>query len=165
MARTSSVEPGVEAGFRGPTVCRTVGISYRQLDYWARTELVTPSVRDADGSGSQRMYSFNDVVQLRVIKKLLDAGVSLPKIRRAVDYLRDELKMPIEDVTLVSDGKTIHACISANEVVDLLAGGQGVFAIAVGKVYEELQGRVREFPAREQGKRAGDEDTTEAHGG
>ncbi|HLW17263.1 MAG TPA: MerR family transcriptional regulator [Actinomycetota bacterium] len=164
MNRTSSVDAGVETGFRGPTVCRTVGISYRQLDYWARTELVTPSVRDADGSGSQRMYSFNDVVQLRVIKKLLDAGVSLPKIRRAVDYLRDELKMPIEDVTLVSDGKTIHACLSANEVVDLLAGGQGVFAIAVGKVYQELQGRVREFPAREQGKRATDEDTTEAHG-
>ena len=164
MARTSNVEPGVETGFRGPTVCRTVGISYRQLDYWARTELVTPSVRDADGSGSQRMYSFNDVVQLRVIKKLLDAGVTLPKIRRAVDYLRDELKMPISDVTLVSDGKTIHACLSPNEVVDLLAGGQGVFAIAVGKVYEELQGRVREFPSREQGKRAGDGDTTEAHG-
>jgi len=164
MARTSIVDAGVETGFRGPTVCRTVGISYRQLDYWARTELVTPSVRDADGSGSQRMYSFNDVVQLRVIKKLLDAGVSLPKIRRAVDYLREELQMPIEDVTLVSDGKTIHACLSANEVVDLLAGGQGVFAIAVGKVYEELQGRVREFPAREEGKRATDEDTTEAHG-
>ena len=145
-------------------MCRTVGISYRQLDYWARTELVTPSVRDADGSGSQRMYSFNDVVQLRVIKKLIDAGVSLPKIRRAVDYLRDELKMPIEDVTLVSDGKTIHACLSANEVVDLLAGGQGVFAIAVGKVYEELQGRVRAFPAAEQEKRAPN-DTTEAHSG
>jgi DNA-binding transcriptional MerR regulator len=163
MARTASVDPGVETGFRGPTVCRTVGISYRQLDYWARTELVTPSVRDADGSGSQRMYSFNDVVQLRVIKKLLDAGVSLPKIRRAVDYLRDELKMPISDVTLVSDGKTIHACLSPNEVVDLLAGGQGVFAIAVGKVYEELQGRVREFPSPVSGKRATDEDT-EAHG-
>ncbi|TMK83093.1 MAG: MerR family transcriptional regulator [Actinobacteria bacterium] len=164
MTRTSSVDAGVETGFRGPTVCRTVGISYRQLDYWARTELVTPSVRDADGSGSQRMYSFNDVVQLRVIKKLIDAGVSLPKIRRAVDYLRDELKMPIEDVTLVSDGKTIHACLSANEVVDLLAGGQGVFAIAVGKVYEELQGRVRAFPTAEQGKRASNEDTTEAQG-
>jgi DNA-binding transcriptional MerR regulator len=164
MARSSNLDAGVETGFRGPTVCRTVGISYRQLDYWARTELVTPSVRDADGSGSQRMYSFNDVVQLRVIKKLLDAGVSLPKIRRAVDYLRDDLKLPIEDVTLVSDGKTIHACLSANEVVDLLAGGQGVFAIAVGKVYEELQGSIREFPTLEQEKRATDDDTTEAHG-
>src|SRR5205085_4241502 len=95
----------VETGFRGPTVCRTVGISYRQLDYWARTELVTPSVRHADGSGSQRMYSFNDVVQLRVIKKLLDAGVSLPTIRRAVDYLRYELKLPIGDGPLVTEGK------------------------------------------------------------
>jgi DNA-binding transcriptional MerR regulator len=154
----------VEQGFRGPTVCRTVGISYRQLDYWARTSLVTPSVRDADGSGSQRMYSFNDVVQLRVIKKLLDAGVSLPKIRRAVDYLRDELQMPIEDVTLVSDGKTIHACLSPNEVVDLLAGGQGVFAIAVGKVYEELQGSISDFkkPAL---KKSELDDETEAHSG
>src|SRR5439155_10008601 len=139
MTRTSSIDAGVESGFRGPTVCRTVGISYRQLDYWARTELVTPSVRDADGSGSQRMYSFNDVVQLRVIKKLLDAGVSLPKIRRAVDYLREELKLPIEDVTLVSDGKTIHACISANEVIDLLSGGQDEFAIWFGTLYIELQ--------------------------
>ena len=164
MARSSNLDAGIETGFRGPTVCRTVGISYRQLDYWARTELVTPSVRDADGSGSQRMYSFNDVVQLRVIKKLLDAGVSLPKIRRAVDYLRDELQLPIEDVTLVSDGKTIHACLSANEVVDLLAGGQGVFAIAVGKVYEELQGSIREFPTSE-AKKVTHDDTTEAHGG
>src|SRR5437879_7305421 len=164
MARSSSIDADVETGFRGPTVCRTVGISYRQLDYWARTELVTPSVRDADGSGSQRMASFNDVVQLRVIKKLLDAGVSLPKIRRAVDYLRDELKLPIEDVTLVSDGKTIHACISANEVVDLLAGGQGVFAIAVGKVYEELQGSIREFPMSEEKKRATNANTPEATG-
>jgi DNA-binding transcriptional MerR regulator len=155
---------GVEAGFRGPIVCRTVGITYRQLDYWARTGLVTPSVRDADGSGSQRMYGFNDVVQLRVIKKLLDAGVSLPKIRRAVDYLRDELNMPIEDVTLVSDGKTIHACLSANEVVDLLAGGQGVFAIAVGKVYEELQGKVAEF-RKPEAKKAVDDVTSEARGG
>jgi len=163
MARSSNLDAGIETGFRGPTVCRTVGISYRQLDYWARTELVTPSVRDADGSGSQRMYSFNDVVQLRVIKKLLDAGVSLPKIRRAVDYLRDELQLPIEDVTLVSDGKTIHACLSANEVVDLLAGGQGVFAIAVGKVYEELQGSIREFPTSE-AKKVTNDDTTEAHG-
>jgi DNA-binding transcriptional MerR regulator len=154
----------LESGFRGPTVCRTVGISYRQLDYWARTGLVTPSVRDADGSGSQRMYSFNDVVQLRVIKKLLDAGISLPKIRRAVDFLREELNLPIEDVTLVSDGKSIHACISPSEVIDLLAGGQGVFAIAVGKVYEELQGQVAEFKKPSDGKRSL-EGSSEARGG
>jgi DNA-binding transcriptional MerR regulator len=160
MATISSLE----SGFRGPTVCRTVGISYRQLDYWARTGLVTPSVRDADGSGSQRMYSFNDVVQLRVIKKLLDAGISLPKIRRAVDYLREELNLPIEDVTLVSDGKSIHACISPSEVIDLLAGGQGVFAIAVGKVYEELQGQVAEFKQPSDGKRSL-EGSSEARGG
>lgn len=135
----------VETGFRGPTVCKTVGITYRQLDYWARTELVTPSVKNADGSGSQRLYGFTDVVHLKIIKNLLAAGVSLQQIRRAVDYLREELKRPLEDVTIISDGKTIYACTSRDEVYDLLAGGQGVFAIAVGKVYEELQGTIAEF--------------------
>lgn len=159
MARGGNVESGV----RGPTVCRTVGITYRQLDYWTRTKLVVPSVRDAEGSGSQRLYSFTDVVQLRVIKKLLDAGVTLPKIRKAITFLRTELKRPLEEVLLVSDGKTIHACISPDEVVDLLAGGQGVFAIAIGKVYEELQGSIAEFrkPAAEQSAEA----ASEARGG
>src|SRR5262252_2896478 len=104
MARTSSVEPGAESGFRGPTVCRTVGISYRQLDYWARTELVTPSVRDATGSGSQRLYSFEDLVQLRVIKNLLDTGVSLQRVRKAVEHLQT-MRRPVAAVTLISDGR------------------------------------------------------------
>jgi DNA-binding transcriptional MerR regulator len=159
MARAGNVE----SGFRGPIVCRTVGITYRQLDYWTRTKLVVPSVRDAEGSGSQRLYSFNDVVQLRVIKKLLDAGITLPKIRKAITFLRDELRRPIEDVLLVSDGKSIHACISPDEVVDLLAGGQGVFAIAVGKVYEELQGSIAEF--RKPAAREPADTASEAQGG
>jgi DNA-binding transcriptional MerR regulator len=132
-------------GFRGPTVCRTVGITYRQLDYWARTELVEPSIKPAEGSGSQRLYSFADVVHLKIIKKLLDAGVSLQQVRRAVDFLRHDLKQPLEDVTLVSDGVKIYACRSRDEVIDLLGGGQGVFGIAVGKVFEELQGSIAEL--------------------
>ena len=83
MAARSSPAPA-EPGYRGPTVCRLVGISYRQLDYWARTGLVTPSVRPADGSGSQRLYSFEDLVELRIIKRLLDAGISLQRIREAI---------------------------------------------------------------------------------
>src|SRR5213595_3124029 len=99
--------PEIE-GYRVPEVCRVVGISYRQLDYWARTGLVTPSIRDAGGSGTQRLYSFQDMLVLRIVKKLLDAGVSLQQIRKAVDYLKG-LKQPLHSVTLMSDGNRIYA--------------------------------------------------------
>src|SRR5256714_15649803 len=97
-------------GYRAPEVCKAVGISYRQLDYWARTGLVTPSVREAGGSGTQRLYSFRDLVQLRVIKKLLDTGVSLQKVRRAVIYLSDHMGTQPSSITLASDGPRIYAC-------------------------------------------------------
>jgi DNA-binding transcriptional MerR regulator len=130
-----------EAGYRGPTVTKLVGISYRQLDYWARTNLVTPSVRAADGSGSQRLYSFTDVVELRIIKRLLDAGVSLRQIRTALGYLREESGgEPLTDVTLMSDGRRIYACRSGEEVVDVLSHGQAVFGIAVGRVWADTEG-------------------------
>jgi DNA-binding transcriptional MerR regulator len=138
----------VDDGYRGPQVCKIVGITYRQLDYWARTRLVVPSVRNAEGSGSQRLYSFTDIVHLKIIKNLLDAGVSLQQTRRAVDFLRHELKQPLEEVTILSDGHSIYACRSKDEVIDLLARGQGVFGIAVGKVYEELQGSVADLNLR-----------------
>src|SRR3954454_4848553 len=128
-----------EQGYRVPEVCRIIGISYRQLDYWARTELVRPSIQDAQGSGTQRLYSFQDLVQLRVIKKLLDAGVSLQRVRKAVEYLQSN-KMPAAGVTLMSDGNRIYAVVSPDAVVDLLSKGQGVFAIAVDKVATDLQG-------------------------
>src|SRR3989442_7305462 len=127
-----------EQGFRVPDVCRIVGISYRQLDYWARTELVTPSVRDAKGSGTQRLYSFQDLVTLRVIKQLLDTGIALQKVRAAVEYLRDAGEPPA-GTTLFSDGKNVYAR-SPEAVVDLLRKGQGVFAIAVDKVWSDLEG-------------------------
>jgi DNA-binding transcriptional MerR regulator len=145
-----------EDGFRGPTVCNIVGITYRQLDYWARTELVVPSIRNAVGSGSQRLYSFTDIVHLKIIKSLLDAGVSLQQTRRAVDYLRTDLKQPLEEVTILSDGTSIYACRSRDEVIDLLAKGQGVFGIAVGKVYEELQGSVAELNVRREAPQEAD---------
>ena len=132
----------MDEGFRGPQACAIVGISYRQLDYWARTGLVRPEVRDAKGSGTQRLYSFRDLVHLRVIKNLLDAGVALPKIRKAIRYIADELKTPLENVTLMSDGRSIYAATSDTEIVDLLRKGQGVFGIALGRVYQELRGAV-----------------------
>jgi len=153
----------VEAEFRGPQVCKIVGITYRQLDYWARTKLVEPGIRPAVGSGSQRLYSFTDIVHLKIIKNLLDAGVSLQQTRRAVDYLRNELKQPLEEVTILSDGTSIYACRSRDEVIDLLARGQGVFGIAVGKVYEELQGSVASLTERREA--AQEADVRKVHGG
>jgi DNA-binding transcriptional MerR regulator len=140
-----------EHGFRGPIVCRLVGISYRQLDYWARTSLVTPSVRAADGSGSQRLYSFGDVVELRIIKRLLDAGVSLQRIREAIAQLRAQTPGgSLSDVTLISDGRRIYACHSNEEIIDVLSNGQAVFGIAIGRVIEDTHGDVAHLPSEEQ---------------
>lgn len=128
-----------DEGYRVPDVCRIVGISYRQLDYWARTGLVTPSVRDAKGSGSQRLYSFQDLVSLKVIKNLLDTGVSLQRVRKAVEYLH-AMDRPTHGVMLMSDGHGVYEADSPEAVVDLLNQGQGVFAIAVDKVWSDLEG-------------------------
>ncbi|MEV4438632.1 MerR family transcriptional regulator [Streptomyces sp. NPDC049577] len=126
-------------GYRGPTACAAAGITYRQLDYWARTGLVEPSVRPAYGSGSQRLYSFRDVVVLKIVKRLLDTGVSLQNIRTAVQHLRSRGLDDLGQMTLMSDGATVYECASPDEVVDLLQGGQGVFGIAVGVVWRDVQ--------------------------
>jgi DNA-binding transcriptional MerR regulator len=132
-------------------VCKLVGITYRQLDYWARTDLLKPSIQGASGSGTQRLYSFTDIVQLKVVKRLLDAGMSLKRIRQAMEILREQLQSeaPLTDVTLLSDGATIYAAHSANEVVDVFQRGQGVFGIAVGPVQEELEGDLLELVPEE----------------
>ena len=140
---TDNGHSSTQQGYRGPQACKIVGISYRQLDYWARTGLVKPGLRDAAGSGTQRLYSFRDLVHLRVIRNLLDAGVSLPKIRKAISYIANELRTPLEKVTLLSDGNSIFAATSEREIVDVLGRGQGVFGIALGRVYEELTGALR----------------------
>ncbi|MDQ4118479.1 MAG: MerR family transcriptional regulator [Actinomycetota bacterium] len=134
-------------GFRGPTACQVVGITYRQLDYWARTGLVAPSIRNAAGSGSQRLYSFKDVLVLKIVKRLLDAGVSLQNIRIAVDHLRRRGIRDLAGITLFSDGTTVYECTSPEEVVDLLQGGQGVFGIAVSGAMREISGVIKDFPA------------------
>ncbi|ACQ80352.1 transcriptional regulator, MerR family [Beutenbergia cavernae DSM 12333] len=133
-------------GYRGPTACRAAGITYRQLDYWARTGLVEPSIRSASGSGTQRLYSFRDVLVLKVVKRLLDTGVSLQQIRSAVDHLRERGVDDLAQITLMSDGASVYECTSADEVFDLVQGGQGVFGIAVGRVWREVEGTLAEFP-------------------
>ncbi len=134
-----------QEGFRGPTVCKIVGISYRQLDYWARTSLVEPSFRRAEGSGTQRLYSFDDVVRLKVVKRLLDTGVSLQKVRLAVDELRRS-GSNLAETTLISDGHTVYALDDDARLLDLLRRGQGVFALAIDPVVRELKGEVAAFP-------------------
>ncbi|MFF3561375.1 MerR family transcriptional regulator [Streptomyces sp. NPDC002574] len=126
-------------GYRGPTACAATGITYRQLDYWARTGLVEPSIRPAYGSGTQRLYSFKDVVVLKIVKRLLDTGVALQNIRTAVQHLRSTSPAELARMTLMSDGATVYECTSPDEVVDLLQGGQGIFGIAVGVVWRDVE--------------------------
>jgi DNA-binding transcriptional MerR regulator len=119
-----------EPGYRGPQVCKIVGITYRQLDYWARTELVRPSVMDANGSGTQRLYSYRDLVELKVIKQMLDAGISLQSARKAVESLRgfDE---DLASVRIVLQGPNVVLAQSDEQVMDLLRGGQGVLSMVL----------------------------------
>ncbi len=122
--------------------CSAAGITYRQLDYWARTGLVVPEVRGAHGSGSQRLYSFRDILILKVIKRLIDAGISLQQIRTAIEHLRLRGVADLTQVTLMSDGVSVYECTSDDEVIDLVHGGQGVFGIALGRVWREHRGHL-----------------------
>ena len=127
------------AGYRGAVAAKAAGISYRQLDYWARTELVEPTVRTAAGSGSQRLYGFRDILVLKLVKRLLDTGISLQQIRVAVNQLRAAGISDLAQTTLMSDGASVYLCTSNDEVIDLVNRGQGVFGIAVGKVLREVE--------------------------
>jgi DNA-binding transcriptional MerR regulator len=147
VAVTGYDSQGAEVGYRGPTACSAAGITYRQLDYWARTGLVEPSVQAAHGSGSQRLYGFRDILVLKVVKRLLDTGISLQQIRAAVQHLRDRGTDDLAEVTLMSDGVSVYECTSRDEVIDLLQGGQGVFGIALGKVWHEVEGDLAVLPS------------------
>jgi DNA-binding transcriptional MerR regulator len=136
-----------DLGFRGPVACNAAGITYRQLDYWARTGLVVPEIRGATGSGTQRLYSFRDILILKVIKRLIDAGISLQQIRIAIEHLRARGVADLTQVTLMSDGVSVFECTSDAQVIDLLRGGQGVFGIALGGVWKDIEGTLLELPA------------------
>ena len=132
-------------GYRGAVAARAAGISYRQLDYWARTQLVEPTVRGAAGSGSQRLYGFRDILVLKLVKRLLDTGISLQQIRTAVNQLRESGVNDLAQTTLMSDGASVYLCTSDDEVIDLVSRGQGVFGIAVGKVLREVESTLVEL--------------------
>ena len=132
-----------EQGFRGPQVCKIVGITYRQLDYWARTDLLRPSLAEAKGSGTQRRYSYRDLLELKVIKRMLDAGLSLPSVRTAVGYLRENLGEDVAAANLVLNGSESVLASTGEEIVDLLRGGQGVLNIVpLAGVKEELDAAI-----------------------
>ena len=153
----------VHLGYRGPIACAAAGITYRQLDYWARTGLVEPSIRPASGSGTQRLYSFRDILVLRIVKRLIDTGVSLTNIRAAVAHLEQRGVDDLARITLMSDGASIYECRSEDEVIDLVRGGQGVFGIAVGRVWQEVEGQLASLPGEpaEGGVPAGQRDDDE----
>ena len=128
-----------EVGFSGTKAASVVGISYRQLDYWARTDLIRPSLTDAAGSGSRRMYSYRDLLELRVIKSLLDAGIKLESVRKAFTYLREQADTDIATATLVISGNEVLLC-DGEMLIDIVRrGGQGVLnVLAIGSVKTDL---------------------------
>ena len=135
-----------DEGYRGPQVCSIVGITYRQLDYWARTDLIRPSLADAKGSGSQRRYSYQDLVELKVIKSLLDAGVSLKQARTAIEYLREHLGGDLATANLVLNGSGSILAKNGDELIDILRNGQTVFSVvALGGVQEQVQSAIRDL--------------------
>ncbi|MBA2608282.1 MAG: MerR family transcriptional regulator [Actinobacteria bacterium] len=131
-----------QMGFRGPQVCKLVGITYRQLDYWARTDLLRPSLADAAGSGTQRLYSYHDVLSLKVIKTFLDAGLALPAARRAIDCLRQAGDDLASANIVLSDASSVLTSTN-DELFDLVKGGQGVLNIfPMAGVVDELDAAI-----------------------
>jgi DNA-binding transcriptional MerR regulator len=140
----------MDNGYSGKATAEIVGITYRQLDYWARTDLIRPSITDAAGSGSRRRYSYRNLLELKVVKNLLDSGIRLEQVREVFDYLQDELGEDIATANLVVNGSQPVLVRSGEEIVDLLQSGQGVLNILpLSGVKEELDAAIQLFPANE----------------
>jgi DNA-binding transcriptional MerR regulator len=134
------------SGFSGARAAEIVGITYRQLDYWARTDLVRPTLSDAAGSGTRRRYSYTDLLELRVIKSLLDAGIRLESVRDVFTYLRDDLGSDVSSASLVIQGNSSVLIRTDGELIDLVKKGQGVLNILpLAGVREEMDARIREL--------------------
>ncbi|MGI9606422.1 MAG: MerR family transcriptional regulator, partial [Acidimicrobiales bacterium] len=139
-----------DLGYSGTQTAKVVGISYRQLDYWARTDLIRPSITDAAGSGSRRRYSYRNLLELKVVKNLLDAGIRLEQVREVFAYMQDELGEDVTTANLVVNGNQPVLVRSGAEIVDLLQNGQGVLNILpLSGVKEELDEAIVDlFPAQ-----------------
>jgi len=144
-------------GYSGTRTARVVGISYRQLDYWARTDLIRPSLSDASGSGSRRKYSYNDLLELKAIKKLLDAGIKLEQVRKVFSYLREHVTTDIAAAHIVIDGGSVMLC-DGDQLIDVLQNGQGVLnVLSLGGVREELEADLAPESDREVGQSKGEQ--------
>ena len=143
----------VQQGFSGTRTAEIVGITYRQLDYWARTDLVRPSLTDAKGSGTRRSYSYRDLLELKIIKQLLDAGIKLETVREVFDQLHARVGDDITSANLVISGASAMLALDDGELIDLVKKGQGVLNIlSLASVRQEVDSSVRElFPAEEPG--------------
>ena len=138
-AAAASAAVPADLGYSGTQTAKVVGISYRQLDYWARTDLIRPSLSDAAGSGSRRRYSYNDLLELKAIKKLLDAGIKLEQVRKVFAYLREHVATDIAAAHIVIDGGSVMLC-DGDQLVDVLQNGQGVLnVLSLGGVRDELE--------------------------
>lgn len=146
MSEPGTNGPVADQGFSGTKAAAIVGISYRQLDYWARTDLIRPSLADASGSGSRRLYSYRDLLELRVIKSLLDAGIKLESVRKAFEYLRTHVETDIASAHLVISGSDVILC-DGEQLVDVMRNsGQGVLnVLAIGGVKSGLDSTIVEL--------------------
>lgn len=150
-----------DRGYSGKMTAELVGISYRQLDYWARTDLIRPSLADANGSGSRRRYSYTDLLELRVVKDLLDAGIKLEQVRSVFDYMRSELGEDITSANLVISGNQAVLVHGDDEIVDLVKKGQGVLnVLPLAGIKQQLDARIIELhPEYEDASMVGSEGT------
>jgi DNA-binding transcriptional MerR regulator len=149
-------DPWDDYGYRGTVACTAAGITYRQLDYWARTDLVGPTLAAGKGSAAGPLYSFRDIIVLKIVKRLLDTGVSLHNIRSAIAHVRSRTSTQLAGITLMSDGATVYECTSPEEVVELVHAGHGVFGISIGAVWREIEAVLAQLPAEQVGSRPSD---------
>ena len=129
----------IKRGYRGTVASKVAGITYRQLDYWARKQIVEPSITPSHGSGSRRLYSFKDVVILAVSKKLLDAGVNLQNVTAAIGFLTQRGTDQLANVTIMCDGQNVHECTTSEQMLELLQSGKAVFAVSVGSLWHQIE--------------------------
>ena len=130
---------GTVASYRGTVASKVAGITYRQLDYWARKQIVEPSITPSHGSGSRRLYSFKDVVILAVSKKLLDAGINLQNVTTAIGFLTQRTIEQLEGITIMCDGQEVHECTTSEQMIELLQSGKAIFGVSVGSLWRQIK--------------------------
>ena len=143
--------------FSGKSAADIVGITYRQLDYWARTNLIRPTAADATGSGSRRQYTYKDLLELKVVKRLLDSGIRLASVRDVFAYMREHVDTEISSAHIVIDGSSVVLCDGEN-LIDVLRHGQGVLnVLPLAGVKDEVDRRIILLEERTAGDRSQDD--------